>query len=170
MTKKKTMSCIQALQIRIEKSLGWVLILIFLSLAWFDAGGYSTVFDFQRKTTYARGAICVIDIYIFWLLGVQGVQKCKPRRATPPGGGVSLGVVWEKFWDIKNVASGHDSLSFEFQASRSYTTPGAVWRRCKITPNTPLSGLRAFETRKFLSSSPVGNEGELRQLPNIEKS
>ena len=129
-----------------------------------------TVFDFQRKTTYARGAICVIDIYIFWLLGVQGVQKCKPRQATPPGGGVSLGVVWEKFWDIQNVAWGHNSISFKFQPSRSNTTPGAVWRRCKITPNTPLSTMRAGEWGEFLSSSPVGKLGELPRLWNVEKS
>jgi hypothetical protein len=111
-----------------------------------------------------------VDIYIFWLPGVQGVQKCKSRRATPPGGGVGLGVVLEKFWDIQNVAMGHNSLSFKFQASRSNTTPGAVRWRCKITPNTPFFVLGALEGSRFISSGPLGNDIELPQLSNVEKS
>jgi hypothetical protein len=81
-----------------------------------------------------------------------------------------LGVVLEEFWDIQNVAWGHNSLSFKFQPSRSNTTPGAVWRRCKITPNTPLSTMRADDSGKYLSLSPVGKLAELPRLSNAEKS
>ncbi len=129
-----------------------------------------TLFDFQIKRTYARGTLRREDIYIFWFPEVQGVQKYKFRRATPLGGGVSLGVVLEEFWDIQNVAWGHNSLSFKFQPSRSNTTPGAVWRRCKITPNTPLSTMRADDSGKYLSLSPVGKLAELPRLSNAEKS
>jgi hypothetical protein len=75
-----------------------------------------------------------------------------------------LGVALETFWDIQNVEQCRDSLSFEFQASMLYTTPGAVCRRCKITPNTPFSGLRALEARRHISSGLVVNEGDLPQL------
>jgi hypothetical protein len=131
---------------------------------------HPTEFLFRSKRYQFRRLLNPIHIYIFWLPEVQGVQKCKFRRATPSGGGVSLGVTLEKFWDIQNVVRVHNSLSFKFQAPRSNTTPGAVWRKYKITPNTPLSTMRAFETCKFLSSSPVGNQGDLPQLLNVEKS
>ncbi len=127
-------------------------------------------FLFRSKRYQFRRLLNPIHIYIFWLPEVQGVQKSKSQWATPPGGGVSLGVALEKFWDIQNVARSHNSLRFKFQAPRSNTTPGAVWRRCKITPNSSLSTMRAFETCKFLSSSPVGNQGDLPQLLNVEKS
>ncbi len=124
----------------------------------------NTELYFVQNTHQFRWPIYPINIYIFWLPEAQGVQICKRRRATPPGGGVSLGVGLEKFWDIQNVARGQNSLSSKFQPSRSNTTPGALRRRCKFNPITPFSVLGALEARRHISSSQVGNAGDLPQL------
>jgi hypothetical protein len=45
-----------------------------------------------------------------------------------------------------------------------------VWRRCEITPNTPFSTMRASDSRRFLSSSPVEQLAELPRLSMSKKA
>ncbi len=52
---------------------------------------------FQIKRHQLNGPMYPLDICIFRLPGVQGVQKSKFHRATPPGGGVGFSVALEKF-------------------------------------------------------------------------